>query len=371
MKFDLRLQMVQYGAEHGVKPAARKFGCQVKIVRKWLGRWREANHARSALGDRSRAPKTCPHKTPPSVERQIVGERKKAPCLGARRLKAFCNIPAGEGAIARILRRHGLTRRRKKKYQKKRDMRAVKARYQPFEQLQVDTKHLYDIPYYWEQLMRHSDLPRFQYTSRDVKTGGVFLGFANELSEAHACCFLAAVAAHLRRTGHDPKGFATVQTDNGSEFSGAERKPRPDRGFHHLVEQHIGAHHRFIPPGRKNHQADVESFHERIETEFFDLERFADRPDFLQRASAYLLWWNTVRQNGYKANRSPDQILLEDQPSRPPHVWLLAALDLDHLLALRAAGARANKHPTAGYYVPALPENPMAEVGRAAWPVRV
>jgi hypothetical protein len=42
--------------------------------------------------------------------------------------------------------------------------------------------------------------------------------------------------------------------------------------------------------GKKNHQADVESFHERIGAECFDLERFRDRPDFFARASAYLLW---------------------------------------------------------------------------------
>ena len=60
-----------------------------------------------------------------------------------------------------------------KKYQKKRDMRALKARYRAFEQLQVDTKYLTDIPFYVEQLYRHSDLPRYQYTCRDVKTDGV------------------------------------------------------------------------------------------------------------------------------------------------------------------------------------------------------
>ena len=355
MKFDLRLRIVQYAAEHGIKPTARAFGCEVKTVRKWFRRWNDGHGKREALADRSRAPKTCPHKTPPHVERQIVRARKKAPCLGARRLKRFCEIPASEGAIARILRQHGLTKSRKKKYQKKRDMRAVKARYRAFEQLQVDTKYLTDIPFYVEQLYRHSDLPRYQYSCRDVKTGGVFLGFASDLSEAHACCFMAAVAAHLRRTGYDLKGFATVQTDNGSEYSGNERKPRTDRGFRHLVDQIIGAHHRFIPPGKKNHQADVESLHERVESEFFDLERFRDRHDFYTRASAWQLWWNAVRETGYRANRSPDQILREEQTKRNAKVWLLPALDLDQLLAQRAAtGPLAKKNP-GGYYVPALP----------------
>ncbi len=356
MKFDLRLNVVQYAAEYGNKPAARKFGCEVKTVRKWVRRWREANHSRQALMDHSRAPKSCPHKTPPGVEARIVRERKKAPCLGARRLKEFCDIPAGEGAIARILRQNGLTRKRKKKYETKRDLRAVKARYKPFEHVQVDVKYLTDIPYYVEQLLRMKDLPRFLYTCRDVKTGGVFAGFADQLSETHACCFMAAVAAHLQRTGFPLKGFATVQTDNGSEFSGAERKLKNDRGFHFLVEQLIGAHHRFIPLGKKNYQADVESFHERVESEFFNLQTFRDRLDFFTQASAWLLWWNVRRTNGYKYNRAPDDILLEDRPQRHGAVWFLPALDLDHLVARRAGGCAAAKKKPGGYYVPALPD---------------
>ena len=357
MKFDVRLQMVQQAADYGVKPTARRWGCEPKTVRKWLVRWKQAHHARAALQDRSRAPKSCPHRTPPRVEAQILRERQKAPCLGARRLKLFCAIPAGVGAIARILRQHGLTRKRKKKYQKKRDMRELKARFKPFEQLQVDAKYLTDIPYYVEQLWRHGDLPRYQYTCRDVKTGAVFLGFAKYLGEVYACCFIAAVAAHLKRTGHRLQDFATIQTDNGAEFSGQERKLKDDRGFHWLVEQKIGAHHRYIPVGRKNYQADVESFHERIETEFFDQQRFADRADFFTQAGQYQLWWNAVRQNTWKRFRSPDQILLEEKPDRNPGLWRLPALDLDRLLTLRAAdGPQGPYTLSGGYYVPALPE---------------
>ena len=347
MKYDLRLQMVRFAEAHGIKPAARQFGCQVKTARKWLGRWREANHARSALDDRSRAPQRCPHKIAPSVERQIVRERRKAPCLGPARLREFCAIPAGVGAIARVVRQHGLTRKRKTKPQKKRDMRELKARFQPFEQAQVDVKYLNDIPFYVEQMWRNPKLPRFQYTWRDVKTGAVFLGFAKELSEEHACCFVHAIDAHLLRTGTALRGFATVQTDNGSEFSGAERQLDKRRGFHHTIEHAIGAKHRFIPPGRKNHQADVETLHHRIEAEFFDLETFRDHTEFFAKASAWQLWWNSTRKNLYKGKRSPDDILLQDAPKRDPAVWLIPAIDLDK--ALR------EKLGIGGYYVPALP----------------
>jgi transposase len=356
MKIDLRLRLVQYAKEHGVKPAARHFGCEPKTVRKWVGRWRESNYSRSALEDRSRAPHRCPHKTSPQMTAHVIRTRKQAPCLGARRLKRDCGLKPSEGAIARILRDNGLTRKRKKKYVKKRDMREAKARFKAFEQAQVDTKYLNDIPFYVEQMWkRERNLPEFQYTWRDVKTGAVFLGFANELSQAHACCFVMAVSAHLKRTGRDLKGFGTIQSDNGGEFSGMDRTIKQDRGFRFVVEKHIGATHRFIPVGRKNYQADVETLHERIEAEFFDLETFANRKEFFKKASYWQLWWNSTRINGYKHNRSPDQILLEQAPQRDFQTWLLPALDLDALLNYRADLISYTISQARGYYVPALP----------------
>jgi hypothetical protein len=355
MKFDQHLKLVRLAEQIGIKPAAREMGCTVRIARKWLRRWIASGRSRQSLMDRSRAPHSCPHKTPARVEALIVREREKAPCLGARRLKDLCAIPAGEGAIARVLRQRGLVRQRKKKHEKKRDMRELKARYAPFEMNQVDAKYLNDIPYYVEQMWRNSALPRFEYTWRDVKTGGLFLGFANELSEAHATCFAAAVAAHLKRTGFSLARRSTIQTDNGGEFSGAERKAPKDRGLTHLIEKTLHATHRFIPPGRKNHQADVETVHDRIEEEFFNLERFASREEFFLKTSAWQLWWNTTRTNSYKAKRTPDQILLETKTARDAKVWLLPALDLDALLAKRADPKTLNKSPAGGYYVPALP----------------
>jgi len=350
MKYDLRLQMVRYADAHGIKPAARHLGCQPKIVRKWLRRWLAHNRAPSALKDRSRAPKSCPHKTPARIERQVLKARREAPCLGPRRLKDFYGLSPGRGAIARIIRQAGLAQKRKKKYQKKRDMREQKARFAAFEEIQVDTKYLNDIPFYVQQMWRNQDLPGFQYSWRDVKTGGLFLGFGRELSEEHACCFVAAVAEHFERLEQPLRGFSTIQTDNGSEYSGAERCERLDRGFHYTVEHTYGAKHRFIPPGKKNHQADVETIHERVEAELFDLETFASREAFFRKTSAWQLWWNTTRKNGYKANRTPDEILREERQERDFRIWLLPAIDLDE--AIR------RKQGTRGYHVPALPVQP-------------
>jgi transposase InsO family protein len=303
------------------------------------------------------------------VEESIVEARRQAPFMGCERLlEHYPSIAAGRAAVRRVLSQRGLTRRRKKKYETKRDLRAVKAGYSPFAQPQVDAKYLTDIPYYVEQLQRNPRLPRFEYTYRDPKTGGVFLGFSNELSESHACCFMAAVGGHLRRHGFDPAGYATIQTDNGSEFSGAERKTRSDRGFTHVVEDILRARHRFIPPGKKNHQADVETFHNIIEVELFNLETFASRNDFFEKGTLWQWWANTTRKNASKGRRTPDDILLEACPARDSRIWLLPALDLDALLDRRIQYSCKNKN-LGGYHVPALLEKSKNIVLPESWTV--
>ena len=116
------------------------------------------------------------------MERRIVKARERAPCLGPERLKEYFDIPVGTNAIGRILRVNGLAKKRKKKYEKKRDMRKLKARFKPFEENQVDTKYLNDIPFYVEQMWRNPKLPQFQYSWRDVKTGALFLGDLHEVA---------------------------------------------------------------------------------------------------------------------------------------------------------------------------------------------
>ncbi|ADI38117.1 hypothetical protein wcw_0750 [Waddlia chondrophila WSU 86-1044] len=65
---------------------------------------------------------------PKEMEEKIVSIRQMISCFGPKRIKHFYDIPYSLGAIQRVIRSHGLTRKRKKTYQKRRDMRAVKAK---------------------------------------------------------------------------------------------------------------------------------------------------------------------------------------------------------------------------------------------------
>jgi hypothetical protein len=69
-----------------------------------------------------------------------------------------------------------------------------------------------------------------------------------------------------------------------------------------------------------------------IEFEFFEVERFLDRPDFFAKASGYQLWYNCERRNCNRHDQSPLDILRRVAPGVDQHILLLPALDLDALL---------------------------------------
>lgn len=322
-RFALRLELVRYAQDKGIREAARTFGCSRNTVRCWLRR-HEAQGA-GGLVDQSRAPKRIPHKASVELEQHVEACRKRAPCMGPRRLKHEFDLPLGKNAIGRILREKELVRRRRRKRERQNDLREVKARYQALTHLQMDVKYLTDLPEYWPQ-MEALGLPRFQYTIRDTKSGGTFLGFGDELSVTFSSLLIRRCLTHLSRWGIDP-AQVIVQTDRGSEFGGGQKR-RIDRGFVHIVRS-LGARHVFTPPRWPNANADVEAFHRIIEEEFFDLEHYSGLEGFLRKVTVYQHYFNLGRPNSYKGGRTPWDIILLDHPNISPEVLLLPPVLLE------------------------------------------
>jgi transposase len=325
-QFTIRKSIVHEALERGIKPVARRFNMSRNTVRTWIRRFQAEGN--DGLMDRRNGPKTIPHKTSDNIEGQIVATRKKVPCYGAKRLKYFFRLEASVGAIQRIIRDHGLTRRRKRRHQKKNDLRAIKAKYKACEKLQMDLKYLTDIPPYWE-MMQKLKLPRYQYTVRDVKSGMLFLGFADEISELHAETMANYVLSILVPVF---PGKITLQTDNGVEFSGTTRKLEGNH-FRTAVKT-LGAGHCYIPPGHCNANADVESIHATIEEEFYNLTSFSSRVDFLSKAESYRLFYNLERPNFSKGIKTPWLIAQQDHPNTDfaTVAQSISVVDLDSLL---------------------------------------
>ena len=325
--FNLRLSLASYARQHGIKAAARLFQTTVPTVRKWLRRYQAAGLP--GLQALSRAPHSCPHKIAGEREERILELRRQLPTCSAQRLRCEFDLPASPGAAYRIWRQHGLVPKRRRKYQKKQDLAAVKATWRLFQQISADTKDLDDIPHYWPQ-MQARRLPAIQYTAREVRSGLQFLAFASRRSAAASTLFAQRIQSHLARCGVELQHLAW-QTDNGSEFIG-ELQPDGSRSHFPNAVTSFGSQHQRIPPAAHTYQSDVETVHRLIEDEFYDLESFSSRAEFLAKASLYQLYFNLARPNSHKQNLTPWQIIRQLDPRLPLTLCLLPPVLLDYRL---------------------------------------
>jgi len=323
--YNHRLRLVESVRQRGIKPTARLFATSALTVRKWWRRYQQ--QGLTGLREHSRAPHHCPHKTPTDLEQRAVALRRHLPTFGAARLKREFDLPLSHMAIHRIWRQHGLIRRRRRKYRRKQDLAAVKATWRLFQQISADTKELGDIPRYWPQAEKLG-LPWFQYTAREVRSGLLFLAYADRLSAAASSVFAARVQRHLQRYGIQLRDLVW-QTDNGGEFIGRDQGNFRRSGFPAALgdSQHVR-----IPPAAHTYQSDVETVHRLVEDEFFDLESFTSRGDFLAKAHTYQLYFNLARPNSHKDHLSPWQIIERLAPRSPLELCLLPPVFLDYYI---------------------------------------
>jgi transposase len=321
--------MVQYAFSHGVKPTARVFGTSPPVVRKWFGRFKKLGYA--GLADLSRRPHHSPRATPQHIKDHIVGLQKRYRRLGARQVKTLEKLPQAPKTIRKFWREAGVaSRKRRKKYITKQNLREVKKRFYLFQQSCEDTKDLFDIPEYWPQ-MKRLNLPKVQYTRREVSCGILFTGFANERSLIHATLFAAYINYQMSKYKAMPDDSARCQTDNGAEFCGSWNAKEPS-AYTRIIESLPGQEHATIFPGAHRMQADVETVHGLMETEFYEIESFADRADFISKANTYQLFFNLERPNTYKEHKTPWQLAREKKPDLDKRLLMTAAVDLDALL---------------------------------------
>jgi transposase len=335
--YNHRLRMVSYARQNGLKAAARFFQTTRRTVRKWVRRHQQ--DGLKGLVGRSRAPHRQPRKTPAEIEAGVVQLRRRLPTFGARRLIGEFDLPLSHRTLERIWRAHGLIQRRRRKYQRKQDLAAVKATWRLFQQISADTKDLKDIPHFWPQAQRLG-LPLIQYTAREVRSGLLFLAFARRRTAGASQLFAERIQRHLARCGIDRRHLVW-QTDNGTEFIGGHDDAGQPTGFPAALgpSQHVR-----IPPAAHTYNSDVETLHRLIEDEFYDLETFASRADFLAKATVYQLYFNLARPNSHKGGLSPWQIVQHLQPQLPLRLCLLSPVYLDRFLDSKG-GYLVCRHP--------------------------
>ena len=316
----VRAAMVKRFKEtHNVSLVAKEFGTTRQTVRKWVKRF---NGSLRSLKNLSRAPINPFRQMNEKTEALLVRFRREHPSLGYDYIHHYliehgCEEIPSKSSVYALWRKYGLLKRPYKKHEKKRDLRAVKATYKPFEKIQIDVKELHDIPNYVKQslaLERHRQhkpsLAMYQYTARDVKTGALFVALAHANNRHHAAIFADRVLTHLAGYGITPR---IVQTDNGSEFVNTRNALDTTSLFMHVVTRNNITEHRRIPPGAKTWQSDVETSHWIIEREFYDVVKTKSNQNTIAKLRAYQWGFNVMRKNGYKGNKTPYEIIKEEK----------------------------------------------------------
>jgi len=341
----LRFKMVQAALEYGNKPTAKAFHTTVKTVRKWRKRYQEKGYL--ALQNQSKAPKHPANQIPEAQRLRAIALKKRLPSFGAARIKREFKLTISVKAILRIWRAEGLLRTKRRKHRTKNDLRQIKAQMRLFEQLCVDVKYLTDLPEYYHNWHLRG-FPKYQYTAREVISGALFLGFADECCIQYASLFVERLIKHLQNCSVD-LSQSRIQTDNGSEFIGSWQA-KQESLFTKTVNQVEGLQHCTIPPGAHTYQSDVETVHRLIEDEFFVVETFKSIDDFFAKASAYQLWFNVARHNSYKGHKTPWQIIIERNLDADPNLLLATPLFLNKLWLQKnenptLRGYDVRKHP--------------------------
>ena len=353
---DLRIKMVQTAQLYGVSYAARAFNTTRKSIRKWLKRYLEDRSVKS-LENHTKAPINPHSLLPEEIRKLIVKFRQTHPSLGYPYLLGFLQkqnvptdqIPSKQTAYA-IWKKHNLIKKRRRKWRRKKLVCQWKKKLRPFEYIQIDVKHLCDIPNYLKQHYKTgAQLPMFEYTARDIKTGGLFVSLADEQSLINSCILAEALLQHLEDHKVYPR---KIQTDNGSQFVNTKDALKKTL-FTDLIQQR-GVKHKRIPPGATTYQSDVERAHGLIEYEFYDTIKTTNRANLCRKLQTYQWLFNTQRHNSYKDFKTPLQITTQHQPTEnlDPQLFNFPVLILDSLLSIFIKG---------GYHVP-LPDKKKLEL---------
>jgi len=326
-----RYQMVQKALDDGIKPAARTFHTSPPVVRKWVKRFKTEGY--TGLNDQSRKPHYSPNETSRDLKEHAIMLKGKYKRLGAEQIKILEDFPMSPKTMRKIWRDAGISsRKRRKKHVTKNNLREVKKQYKLFERMGEDTKDLIDIPEYWPQ-MKSLNLPKVQYTFREISTGILFLGFANNRSLTHSVLFAIYINHFLKKFNVLPDQ-SIRQTDNGSEYIGSWNAKEPS-DYTLAIESIPGQRHNTIIPGAHTWQSDVETIHNLMELEFYEIETFKNRQDFMNKANSYQLFFNLKRPNSYKEHKTPWQLVYDKQPTLDKRLLMIPAVDLDKLVSMK------------------------------------
>jgi transposase len=314
---NFRYQLVVYAKEHGLSAAAREFNTTRPTVQKWVRRY-DSQEGVESLKNQSRVGQNHPDKISEEARQRIIAFRKDTRNqLGARRIIEILGLDYSAKTVNKILKQNGLIKKAPTKWKKRWDMSIIRAQYKPFQKIQIDVKYLNDMPNCYEAYCK-GDIPKFMISARDYKTGWLFMGFTNYLDSISTGIYAQYLIQGLKNAGVD-MSEVTFQTDNGKEF--VDRLTSQPTLFEKVLKDQVK--HRAIPPASPRYNSDIEAFNGRVESEFFNLEDFNSYPDFASKALLYNVYFNMLRKNRNRNNKTPADILtMENKKVKPLNMML-------------------------------------------------
>lgn len=279
----------------------RDLGCSPRWFAKWWAEYQQ--NPRTDFADRSRAPKTSPHKTPEPIEQAIVNARKtleaadtpdtKYGLIGAHAVGCHLDhlgigpLPS-DRTIQRIMARHDLTHP---------IGAGSDSAYYPWPMAwAVNAIHATDI------IVRHvhggEEINNFH--TIDLYSCGVHL-------TQHADKTSATVYAHLVKTWANLGIPVMQQLDNESSFCGGHTHPRVMGRVVRLC-LFCGVEPIFTPVYEPKRNYQIESFHSVWLAAFWSRTEFRDLAHVETEAPTFARWYHTIYQPPALQGKTPAQM---------------------------------------------------------------
>lgn len=266
-----------------VSLVARKYGVHRSTIYSWLSK-AMPDH-KTHIQTLSSAPKSHPNQLSKKLVDKVVEFRKRynrcAPIVHKRMLNAGYNISLS--SVERILRRRGLTRKKRQLKPKYGVIKRPKAR-KPGDLVQIDTIHF----------VKSNGTRFFVYAVIDLYSRMGYVEYSSYVSSRRSFEVIKNALDYL------PFNFKTVQADNGSEFS--------ESLYFKLREQNIKFRHSRVR--KPNDNAHVERFIRTIQEEG-KISPIVSEKVVRKRLERFLAYYNYERLHLALQCKTPAEIVVK------------------------------------------------------------
>lgn len=289
LRWKFKLRVLEFAKDYGkVKETCEMFNVSRSTYFNWKRKY-EKDGAEGLLR-KKREVDTYPNRINQKTVDLILDLRKEYK-LGTWRIKWYLeryhNINVSESSVYRTLKRNGIKPLKRNVTRKAMGPKRY-AKETPGHHVQVDVKFLVF------QTDQGEMVKRYQYTAIDDCTRIRALKVYERHNQSSSIDFMDYVVDKF------PFRIHTVQTDNGHEFQSK---------FNWHVKD-LGMEHRYIKPGKPQHNGKVERSHLTDKMEFYQLLSYSDDVDLNKKIRQWEDFYNFERPHGAFKGKTPYEILM-------------------------------------------------------------